>query len=197
MMDALALRRAMNALRADMPAADRRSASEAVCGRILALPAYRDAAAVMAYVAVRGELDLGPVIGRVLADGKALFLPRVLNPDMAAVRVNSLDELVPGCWGIPEPTGTQTASAADIDLILVPGVAFDRACSRMGQGKGYYDRFLGGGHGFALGVCYHAQLLDALRPQGHDAPMDAVLTERLLIRAVGHRPCGDRDSIGV
>lgn len=96
---------------------------------------------------------------------------------MTARRVFSLDELVPGAYGIWTPReDCPEILPGEIDLILVPGTAFDRRGARLGQGGGYYDRFLPRTAGFRMGVCHDFALLDRVAQQPHDQRMDAVVT---------------------
>ena len=149
----------------------------ALCRRILESPWFSEASTVMAYMAMPSEPDLGPVIAEILARGKALVLPRCEEGcRLSARRVNSLERLIPGAFGIPEPgPELPEADPEEIDLVLVPGMAFDRAGRRLGRGKGYYDRFLRRCPGRTMGVC--RRTLEEIPTEDHDVPMDAVATE--------------------
>lgn len=155
----------------------------AVSARVLACGTYAHARVVMAYMAARGELSLEAVIGDVLASGRALALPRCEGEGvMTARRVFRLDELIPGAYGIREPgRGCPEIAPEEIGLILVPGTAFDRSGARLGQGGGYYDRFLPRTAGVRMGVCHDFALLSSVPQQTHDQRMDAVVTPSGLI----------------
>ncbi|MBR5286976.1 MAG: 5-formyltetrahydrofolate cyclo-ligase [Clostridia bacterium] len=172
------IRAAMRAKRAALDAAAQQEASRAAARRILSLNAYKDAKTVMAYAAVRGELSLAPVLEEILASGKTLAMPRCETPGvMTARRITALDELVPGMYGLPEPAPSCAVIAPEeIDLILVPGTAFDRAGNRIGQGGGYYDRYLPGTRAVRAGICHDFALLERICAQAHDVRMDAVVT---------------------
>lgn len=87
-----------------------------------------------------------------------------------------MSELVPGAYGLMEPDETcEIFDPQKIDLILVPGVAFDRLGHRLGQGAGYYDRFLPGMHAARVGICHDFALLEEVPFQEHDIPMDFVM----------------------
>ena len=113
-----------------------------------------------------------------LLRGKALALPLCTGPGrMQARRVTDLSRLRPGRYGIPEPGPDCPELAPEtIDLILVPGVAFDPRCGRVGQGGGYYDRFLPLSRALRVGVCPEFALLDRVPVRAHDQRMDAVVT---------------------
>ena len=173
-----ALRSRLRQARAARPRQERERDARAVCARILALPAYKSAHTVMAYAAARGEIALDAVMEDALLRGKVLALPLCTGPGtMQARRVTALSRLVPGRYGILEP-GADCPKVApeDIDLILVPGVAFDARGGRLGQGGGYYDRFLPGTRALRVGVCPDFALLDAVPLRAHDARMDGIVT---------------------
>ena len=134
----------------------------------------------MAYMAMPSEPDLGPVIAEILARGKALVLPRCEEGcRLSARRVNSLERLIPGAFGIPEPGPEHPeADPEEIDLVLVPGMAFDRAGRRLGRGKGYYDRFYAGIKGkkpMLLGICYDFQISSGIPVEEHDITADVII----------------------
>jgi len=178
-----ALRERLRAMRRGLSQEEQRRASETACGRITALPAYERARCVMAYIACRGEMDLAPVIRDILSSGRTLALPRCEAPGvMTARRIASLSQLVPGAYGLMEPDADcAVVPPEEIGLILVPGVAFDRACYRLGQGGGYYDRFLTKTNAVRAGVCHGMALMDCVPREAHDMRMDAVITPEALI----------------
>lgn len=132
----------------------------------------------MAYAAARGEIDLGGVIDDALRSGRVLLLPRCEAPGvMTARRVESRAQLAPGTYGLLEPVNDCAAVPAEqIDLILVPGVAFDVHGGRLGQGGGYYDRFLAGTDALLAGICHSFALMEHVPAQAHDKNMDMVIT---------------------
>lgn len=89
-----------------------------------------------------------------------------------------MDDLKKGAYGILEPSVVKTADEKDIDVILVPGLAFDRHGGRMGFGKGYYDRLLETSIAVKIGLCYDFQLFDTIPTESHDVPMDFIITEK-------------------
>lgn len=168
----------MRAMRRSLDEEEQILAARAVFERIMAYEPYRQAGTVMAYVAVQGELRLEMVIKDVLAGGKKLLLPRCEAPGiMTARRISSMEDLVPGTYGLLEPKEScGTADPGEIDLILVPGVAFDREGHRLGQGGGYYDRFLMGSGAHRVGICHDFALLESVPFDAHDIRMDDVIT---------------------
>ena len=170
----------MRRMRRALSEETQREAEEAVFARVSALSAYRHARTVMAYAAARGELPLGRILADALAAGKTLVLPRCAGDGvMHGHRVDAPDRLVKGAYGILEPgTDCPRVEPEEIDLILVPGTAFDRQGDRLGQGGGYYDRYLAQTRAVRIGVCHDFALLDAVPTQTHDARMDGVVTPK-------------------
>ncbi len=96
---------------------------------------------------------------------------------MAMFFARSREELVPGAFGVMEPRDSAIAAdGSPFDLILVPGMAFDRSGGRLGRGKGYYDRYLAAASGFKAGVCFDDQVVGEIPREAHDVPMDALVT---------------------
>lgn len=173
-----ALRREMRQRRRALDAVRQREASLAVCGHLAALPCFGQARTVMAYMACGGEISLLPLLERLLAGGRTLALPRCEGPGrMTARLVRSLHALIPGEYGIPAPgADCPVLAAEEIDLILVPGTAFGRDGGRIGQGGGYYDRFLPRTDALRVGVCHDFALLERVPAQAHDQKMDLIVT---------------------
>lgn len=139
--------------------------------------AWRVARCVAGFVAIRGELPVMGALRSALARGVTVALPRVTRAGLVFHRWAG-EPLVRSGFGIPEPApDLPVVPPAALDALLVPGVAFDRAGGRLGQGGGYYDRVLAGPHGHAIGVAWAFQVVDAVPADPWDIPVDAVLTE--------------------
>lgn len=179
------MRTAIRTKRRALSAEEQRAAAQTVFERICTFEPYKNAGTVMAYMACRGELSLEHVIRNALFSGKTLLLPRCEAPGiMTARRIRSMDDLAPGAYGLPEPRESCAAIVpARIDLILVPGVAFDCAGHRLGQGGGYYDRFLAESSAVRAGICHGFALLDGVPREAHDIRMDYVITPGGIVRA--------------
>jgi 5-formyltetrahydrofolate cyclo-ligase len=152
--------------------------------RLLDSRAYRQAGTVGLYSPVLNEVQTERVARRCLADGKRLAYPRVTGDDLRFVEVADLGTMSPGTFGVLEPVGNQLMPVAEIDLLIIPGVAFDLEGNRLGYGKGYYDR--------ALAVCrpdqervgfaYEFQVVEQLPVAGHDCRLTCVVTEQRTLR---------------
>ena len=151
--------------------------SEAICRCVLALEEYRAAGTVFAFAGTVHEIDTALLLKETLAAGKTLVLPRCAEGHaLDLCVVTSMDELVPGMYGILEPKADcALVTPADIDFAVVPCLSFDRKGRRLGQGGGYYDRFLAHADCCTVGLIRAAFLLDALPAEWNDVPVSAVL----------------------
>lgn len=191
--DKAALRGQMRALRRALSAQEQAACARAAFARLTGFAPYRRAGSVMAYAAARGELPLDAVLDDLLAGGRTLLMPRCEGPGrMTARRVTSLSQLRPGAYGLMEPEeGCPAAAPEEIGLVLVPGTAFDRSGGRLGQGGGYYDRFLARTRALTVGVCHDFALIARVPAEAHDARMDYILTPGALLACREH-PQEDR-----
>ena len=179
-----AIRKRILAAREALHPSLRREYAGRITQRLLALPGYRAARCVMAYVGFGAELDTAALIADVLAQGKALVLPRVERAERAlglyAVR-DPQTELAPGVWGIREPRPDRCAAVTPetVDFVLVPGVAFTARCERLGYGGGYYDRLIPGfaGRAALVAAAYSLQIVPELPVSATDRSVDLVMTE--------------------
>lgn len=149
----------------------------------LALPEYRQAQVLALYSPIHHEVETATVATRALAEGKTLLYPAVVGSKMEFRRVRHLDDLVPGRFGILEPRG-EVWEPKQADLIVVPGVAFDRSGRRIGYGKGFYDKALHQleGSGRLVAFCYQFQLVEEIAGEPHDVTMDLIVTEEKVVR---------------
>lgn len=167
---------------------DKDERSRTIWSKFIALDAYRLARTVMCYVHVRDEVRTREFLPAVLLQGKTLVVPYCDGDELGLFRLESLDELRPGTLGIPEPPEElrrrpdKMIDAAQLDLIMVPGAAFDRQGGRVGHGKGYYDRLLGRTRPDAskVGVAFGCQILPSVPMLAYDRFMDKVITEDAL-----------------
>lgn len=162
--------------------------SALIARRLTELGAFHEASVVMLYLPVRNEVDTTPAVRRCFNEGKTLVLPRMdyERGRIVAHRVDDLaGQLVLGRLGLLEPDAAATAVVPPeaLDLVGVPGLAFDRQGNRVGWGRGYYDAFLAllGAGARRAGLAYGFQLVEAIEHDGHDVPMDYVLTEEMTL----------------
>lgn len=178
------LRRTLLRRRRELSPDERDAAGLAVQQRFLASDRYRRSTVVALYAPIHNEVETGDVARAALSDGKRLIYPAVQGHHLLFREVADVGELVTGAFGILEPPAdAPTVLAAEADLIVVPGVAFDEAGRRIGYGKGYYDRALHTleGSGRLIAFCYDFQLIAEIAGEPHDVLMDAVVTETRLL----------------
>lgn len=179
-MDKQQLRTRQRALTQALSGATRAAADAAIRAHVLALPEYRRAKRVFFFVSTRQEVDTHPLVKQALAEGKQVCVPRCLpGGQMALCRISDLDALRPGAYGILEPNADCPRVAPEtVEFALIPCVACTRRGDRLGQGGGYYDRFLPGYPGAAALVCREALLLDWIPTEAHDRAIPLVITEK-------------------
>ncbi len=159
---------------------DRAGRSAAIRSLVMAHAAYRAAAALHCFLAIRSEVDTRPLVAAALAAGKAVAVP-VIDEGGVMVHswIDSLDEASfgRGQLGTASPLALRPARPGQWSLTIVPLLAFDRAGFRLGYGKGHYDGLLAQGAGLALGVAFACQEFPALPHEPHDIPLDLIVTE--------------------
>ncbi len=163
-----------------IPEEMRKSLDEGIFNNTVASPLYRDADTLLLYVSGGGEPDTLQLIARALDDGKAVALPRCLAAGtMDFFLIESMEAMQPGAYGIPEPVGDRKPMLTERSVCFVPGVAFSPDGNRLGQGGGYYDRFLEANPRLrTAGLCYCQLLLEEIPCERHDRRVNAVITER-------------------
>lgn len=178
------LRAFLRAKRKAFSPADCEHWDAALCGYVLSLPEYQQAHTVFCYVSTPEEPGTQALLAFILADNKRLCVPRCLpNGEMSLCLITSLAELRPGAFGILEPASTIPAlSPEEIDLTIIPCVACTREGLRLGQGGGYYDRFLSRFSGHAVMLCREALVLDKLPTEPHDCIVPTLITEAGVFR---------------
>ena len=181
---------------------ERARASAAISGRLQGLPELVAASApgrtVAGFVALpaRGEIDPASVLAASHARGARVALPR-LSAQQPRLRFHDVDPgqeaaLAPGPHGLLEPRpSAPEVDVAGIDVMILPGLAFDRAGNRLGFGGGYYDeaasRLRAAGHGFLVGVAYDFQIVERCPVGPDDVAVDCLVTEREVVRCAGAR----------
>ena len=140
-------------------------------------PHLADARVILAYYSLPDEVCTHALLDDLVAEGKTVLLPKVLDDTtMELRRYTGPRDLQEGAYGIQEPVGSPFTDYAQIDLALIPGVAFDADGHRLGRGRGYYDRFLKNIHfPLLIGLCFDFQKLEAIPCDANDIPVDIVI----------------------
>jgi 5-formyltetrahydrofolate cyclo-ligase len=181
-LDKTSLRQRMKAVRRELSAEDRRVWSAKITSSILQLDAVRQAKTVFVYVSYRTEVETHGLVRELLAAGKEVATPKVINsPVMNAVVIDAWEDLQPGAFGILEPADGP-AHTGPLDVYITPGLAFTTSGERLGYGQGHYDHFFAH-HDVAsiIGVAFNAQIVSHVPTDVHDRAMDRVVTEQQTI----------------
>ncbi len=173
------LRQSLDRHRRQLDDSLRKQLDEAAQRRFLSSDVYVAADIIALYAPRRGEADTAQLFIAARAAGKQIVYPRVTGEQLVFVGVNDSTSLQPGAFGILEPSGYDAVPVADIDVMVVPGLAFGRDGHRLGSGFGYYDRTFGneGRPGVLVGFAYDFQLLDTLPVEAHDVQLDLLVTD--------------------
>ena len=163
-----------------LPEQRRAEASRQACERLTRQSIWSEAATVLFYAPMGPELDVWPLVAEALAHGKQVLLPRFTEASQTyqACRIANLaGDIAPGKFGIRESASHCEVLALNrLDLVLVPGLAFDLRGGRLGRGKGYYDRLLTAAGGITCGVAFDEQIVGAVPVAPHDRTLDCILT---------------------
>lgn len=160
---------------------ERDAKAKKIAVQLFKLPAFISARTVLFYASLPGEVDTFAMTRQALQLKKQVALPVIVRDQkkMIPTLIDSLDDVTCGSYGICQPNqdASKTVDVADIDMVIVPGLAFDRRNNRLGRGAGYYDRFLPGLPKTAktVGIAFDFQVVDSLPTEEHDVPLDLVI----------------------
>lgn len=179
-----ALRRAVLAERNALPAPDRAARSVAVSDRLLGLDETARATTVLVFWSFGSEVETAHLIDRLRALGKTVALPRIESGDLAPVGYVPGASMAETTFGAMEPSSGPVLDPRELDLVIVPGVAFDRRCTRVGYGGGFYDRLLGRTRedAAAVAIAFALQVVPEVPSGPIDRRVDALVTELEVIR---------------
>lgn len=178
------LKRHLRAARIQMPARTVKKKSLRIHRLMTRIPAYQIARRIACYVSVKNEVDTQTPIRTALGSGKRVAVPVARgNGVMDFQAIEGLNELRTAHHGLREPVPNPESILPPhtLDVILIPGIAFDRLGHRIGSGKGYYDRFLTRTNAVRIGLSYAFQIIDRVPAEPHDMKMDWIVTESELI----------------
>ncbi len=145
---------------------------------------YKNCSELMIYMPIKNEVDTSEIIKAAFSEGKRVIFPvtdgktGVITPCYAQKDT----KFTPGAFSVPEPSGSIHADVDAIDVILVPGIAFDRKGARLGFGKGCYDRLLKNTNAIKVGFCYDFQICSDIPEDESDIPMDYIVSESGMIK---------------
>ena len=177
------LRQRCKAIRKELGDEIRQQASLTICAHLAAWDIFQTSENILTYMPIRSEVDLRSLLNDF--PEKHWSLPRILPGEDGRMVFHEYDpdNLIVHPYGMAEPAPHLPQVPADeIQLVLAPGLAFDRSGKRLGYGGGYYDRFFQGFKGVSLGVVFQALLLEGLPNGEHDVPVDWLVSENGLIK---------------
>lgn len=154
--------------------------SEEVLGTLEALDIFQTAKNIFIYSGMSDEVQTMDFIERWKTE-KNFYLPVIIGDDIFFRRYTSKSALKAASLGILEPEGENYTDYRKVDLVIVPGVAFDRKMNRLGRGKGYYDRFLSTTSIPKVGICFDIQLKELIPSDNHDTKMNYIVSENEII----------------
>ena len=161
------------------------SVSKKIVNRFIELPEYQAAHTIMFYVDVRDEVRTRQALPAAVASGKRIIVPYCVNGELELFWLENMEELELGMYRILEPkhelrsVESKRLQPTDLDLVMVPGVAFDRTGGRTGHGKGYYDKLLQHARLDAplIALAFECQMFESIPVESHDIYMDKIVTE--------------------
>ncbi len=158
--------------------------SNRIAKKLFSQPFYEQAECIYLYVSYNQEIDTLGIIEHILEDMKRVAVPKVVDKNMEFHEITSLNQLSEGAFGIKEPTVNKPVSEdpewASSNLMIIPGLAFDKNGSRIGYGGGYYDRYLHKYHdriGLKIALAYDFQVLEHIDIESYDEKIDGIITD--------------------
>ncbi|RMD54787.1 MAG: 5-formyltetrahydrofolate cyclo-ligase [Nitrospirae bacterium] len=157
--------------------------AERIMNHIFELDVFKRAKIILFYTSIRSEVNTLPFIEKAIEMGKKVVVPVVKKEkkELSLYEIESLDELKPGYMGIPEPIEDENrrVDINSVDLVIIPGVAYDLEGNRIGYGSGYYDRILSKRkkHIPVVAPAFREQLVELIPTEEHDIKVDFIVTE--------------------
>ncbi len=174
------IRRMMLEKRMNMDIKEYKALSEKITEKLKSLKEFAEANVVMGYYPIKNEVDILPLLKEMFAF-KTVLLPKTGKQEIVPVILKSLEDLKMGKFKIPIPK-EEHEYKGKIDLILVPGLAFDLKLRRLGYGYGYYDRFLKSKEeAFKIGLAFDSQIIEEIPCE--DSRLDMVITEKRILKS--------------
>lgn len=171
------IRRKIKILKKQFSLQDNKQKSKIIFDKLEKRNEFKEAQIIMAYWSMDDEVYTHDFILK-WQHQKIFILPVVKGDNLELKTFSGIDDLVQGeSFGIGEPSGEKFKNPQDIDVIIVPGVAFDNNNNRLGRGKAYYDKLLKTTNAFKIGVCFDFQLIDSVPVDEHDIKMDMIILD--------------------
>lgn len=157
---------------------NKKEKSNIITNKVIKEEAYKKAKIVALYKSLPSEVDTTELIKYSIALGKTVVLPKVVCDDLKFYKISLSDKLVKSKFGVEEPIENEAnyIEKEKINLVIVPGVCFDKENNRLGFGKGYYDRFLAKTNLYTIAICFEEQMINKIFTEDNDIKMKKVIT---------------------
>ncbi len=180
------IRNGIEKQRQQLPKAWVESRSSIIIEQLKRLPEFQSAQIIHCYVSWRNEVNTHELIKELLQRGRTVVVPvvEVANRTLLHSRITNFDDLQAGSFGILEPPRDHLVpvKVSELDLIIVPGIAFDLRGYRIGFGGGYYDAFLSQVKATKIGLAFHFQIVEKIPTRPQDEPVDIIISEKGMYR---------------
>ncbi len=170
------VRQAVRAEIAKLPTEERATLSSQIFSKIAALKEVEEASVIALFVSLPDEPQTADFIEQLLRQNRRVVVPRIEGEVMNFYDIS--EGVTSGAFGIMEPVATAPIAPSEIDVMVVPGVAFTNSGYRLGRGKGFYDKYLShkGFRAHTIGVCFPCQLVENIPTEKHDKMLDSIIT---------------------
>lgn len=175
-LDKKELRRYMIKKRLNLDEKDYHQRSDLIINRLKNNEFFKKAKNIGIYFSYRHEVETISLIKEIISE-KNIYAPKIHGRDMNFIKITNLSNLVKNQYGILEPIGNEIVNKKQLDLLIVPLVAYDKDYNRLGYGGGYYDRFLMDYQGQTIGLAFSFQKVQHLAIEDYDLPLDMIITD--------------------
>ena len=159
---------------------NKKTKSKIITQKIIEDEDYKRASVVALYKSMKSEVDLNLLLQHAFNNNKTIALPKVIGNELKFYKISSINEtLIKSKFGVEEPAGIPKdyVPSSKIDLIIVPGICFDKQNNRLGFGRGYYDRYLKTCKANYIGICFKEQIVDFVPTTSYDIKVKKVITD--------------------
>lgn len=174
-LDKNSLRRLVRQLKAQMTGSDKQAQSDSIFAKLEQTQFFAKAKDIAIYWSLDDEVCTHRFIEKWHRQ-KGVYLPVVVGNDLIFKQYTGMNDMKAGAFGISEPTGPEIGDLDKIDIVIVPGIAFDANNNRMGRGRGFYDRMLSATNAYKVGVAFDCQLFQQIPANENDIAMDMTIT---------------------
>lgn len=175
-------RKKMRDIRQNKDIVDLFKKSKDIILKLIDLEECKGPKSIVMYLSYGSEVMTFDTINLALITGMRVLVPYLVGNEMEVSEIKNLTELKITDYGILEPINREKVRSDEIDIVVVPGIAFDEKGNRIGSGLGFYDRFLKKCNAIKIGIAFDFQIIDNIKPTKEDIPVDIIITEKRVIR---------------